>query len=145
MRIVAAVLLCLGLLVSGCGGDGGPAPAGQDDCLVFGAGGTSGVQDRFVVGFEPGSDLADDRGARAELFAAVAASQCLAVAEVGPVLTDAVVIRTDRGLDEREQDALLRALEKHEDVQYAEPDAVATPDATPDSTPDSTLDGGSDR
>jgi hypothetical protein len=127
MRVVVLLVLA-GLALVACGED----RSGSPTSIVCGYVDHPGGQQRFVVGFRPGSDLADDEQARAELFGEVGAERCALLTEVDPPLTDAVVVRSDRPLSHDEARELLTALERDDDVVYAEPDRVVTPDATVD-------------
>lgn len=147
MRIAVLLLaVVLTWTLAACGqdpGDGAGDGAGDGETPAASCPDTDhpGGQQRFVVGFEPGSDLADDEQARRELWADLGARLCATFTEVDPPLRDGAVLRADRPLGTQEQRDLLARLRRDPDVRYAQPDGLATPDATPDAT----LDGGSTR
>lgn len=125
--LLVTVLVAVSL--AACGSDGAPDDPPSDVLCLDPS--PAGPPARFVVGLEPGSPLTRDGAARARLLGEPALV-CVGMGVTGPEIDDVLVLQAERAVTSDEERDVLKVLRAADGVRYAEPDALATPDATPD-------------
>jgi len=93
-----------------------------------------GSYDRFIVGFVKNTPEDKTSSARQNVFDAAGRAQGVKIGHLVKLAVGADVIRTDRKLDSKRAEALMRRLANNPNVQYVEIDKLNKPLLTPNDT-----------